>query len=189
MKANFMSIYVTCLTISLALGNANAKTAADSVTFNSKYKFTYSWRTEAKMLVPRSDGSATPTESEIIIAGGCIGKQVKFDWGYGCDTITDSSSAFNPSTGTFTALPSMPRKRYRHTAVNVNNKIYVMGGTNLDYPEPVLASIDVFDVTTKKWSTLPTKFNLPFPTTDSSKLLIILMLFLISICSRSYIIY
>ena len=149
-----------------------AATAATASTVSKNYKYTYSWQTHSRMLTPRSDGTATSTGDNIIIAGGCVGKQVKTDWGYGCNEITDTVSSFNPTTTKFTALANMPRKRYRHTSVFVKDNIYVLGGTNLDYPEPVLAEIDVFDVKLKTWSTLNPNLNLPFATTDPASFVI-----------------
>jgi hypothetical protein len=169
---NILSILTCFAAFIVASAQTNTPAAAAS-TSNKKYKFTYSWKTESTLLVPRSDASATPTQTSIIIAGGCIGKQSYQDWGgYGCDTITDKVSVFNPLDGKCTATASMPRARYRHTAVNVANKIYLLGGTNLDYPEPVLAEIDVFDIKISKWSTLPTNLNLPFATTDPASFVI-----------------
>jgi len=46
-------------------------------------------------------------------------------------------------------LPPMPTPRLFHTAVKCGNAIYVIGGYNNSRKE--LSSVDVFDITTKKW--------------------------------------
>ena len=167
-----MKSTITCV-LAAAVTFANADKHVAASTKSSNYSFTYSWATNAKMLRPRSDMSATPLNTgRILIAGGCDGKQIKTDWGYGCNRITNTASLFNTFSNTFEATATMPRARYRHTSVHVDGKAYMLGGTNLDYPEPVLAEIDVFDSKTSTWSTLPATSNLPFATTDPASFVI-----------------
>ena len=166
-------LFVTALAVSPSTATTSTPAPAAS-TKSKKYKYAYSWKTETKMSTPRSDASATPTTANtILIAGGCVGKQVKTDWGYGCDVVTASAEIFDPKTSTFTATTTdMPSKRYRHTSAHVDGAVYVLGGTNLDYPEPMIATVDMYDVATSTWSTLPPSSDLPFATSDPTSFVI-----------------
>jgi len=158
-----LSTRITCATTAAVLlaGSSDAtpnSVASANSTVNKKYTYHYSWSSlpgDVTMPMARSDASATAVGGKILIAGGCVGKQVKTSWGYACDTITDTATLFNPGTNTFTAVHDMPRERYRHTAVAVGNKVFLLGGTDLSYPEPQIAHVDVFDLSTNTWSTLP----------------------------------
>ena len=138
-----------------------AVAATTGSTTSKKYLYQYSWTKVAPMPLARSDASATTVGDKILLAGGCVGKQVLQNWGgYGCDAITKSATLFDPTTETFEAVPDMPRERYRHAATEVNGKVYLLGGTDLSYPEPQIALVDVFDAKSKTWSTLPSEDNL-----------------------------
>jgi len=97
--------------------------------------------------------------SSIIIVGGCSakdGNSPNEDGGYSCNEISDKVLKFDYSTETFTSLPSLPIARYRHSAVTVNNQLFLIGGRNAS--DDLIAEIDVFDPITSQWSTL---MNLP----------------------------
>ena len=57
---------------------------------------------------------------------------------------------FQAWTGTFTALPPMPRQRNRHTSVQVQNHLCVLGGR--DAMDVLIAPIDCYDTTTNEWT-------------------------------------
>lgn len=74
---------------------------------------------------------------------------------------------FDPSTGTWTALPDAPRERdHFHTAV-IGDKLYAVGGRLSGGTggiwKPTVPEVDVFDFTTGTWSTLPAGQNIPTP--------------------------
>jgi N-acetylneuraminic acid mutarotase len=74
--------------------------------------------------------------------------------------------AFNPRTGQWRRLPDAPRARDHFHAAIINNKIYVAAGRRSSYAtgqtfELTVPEVDVFDLGTNQWSTLPTSGNLP----------------------------
>jgi N-acetylneuraminic acid mutarotase len=74
--------------------------------------------------------------------------------------------AFNPRTGRWRRLPDAPRARDHFHAAIINNKIYVAGGRRSSYAtgktfELTVPEVDVFDLGTNQWSTLPGSGNLP----------------------------
>jgi len=68
-----------------------------------------------------------------------------------CGSVTDAFFAFDPVTKTFETLENLPRPRYRHSSAIVDNKVWLLGGRTLF--DVVIPEIDVYDVTTKSWST------------------------------------
>ncbi len=69
-------------------------------------------------------------------------------------------------TGQWTKLPDAPRARDHFQASIVNNKIYVAGGRRSSGAtkqvfELTIPEVDVFDLATQTWSTLPAASNLP----------------------------
>lgn len=60
--------------------------------------------------------------------------------------------AFNVRTRTFTKMKDMPGPRYRHAAVEIYGKIYVVGGR--DVADNLIPGIIVYDPATDDWSDL-----------------------------------
>ncbi|XP_077975378.1 kelch-like protein 3 [Styela clava] len=82
--------------------------------------------------------------TSIVAARGfiyCIG-------GYGKKLST--AMKFNPSDSTWTTLPPMPSARYGAAAVELDKKIYVMGGCNNGY----LNIVERFDTVAETWTTV-----------------------------------
>mmetsp|Transcript_16969 Transcript_16969/g.38186 ORF Transcript_16969/g.38186 Transcript_16969/m.38186 type:complete len:406 (-) Transcript_16969:74-1291(-) len=118
----------------------------------------------------RSDMTATTvslydtTEGHgmIYIAGGCISGneyQVFDDWeGYDCVEITDQFLSFEPNDeeddydGKYVILEPMPVARFRHAAVDVDGKLWIIGGRDRD--GAVVKQIDIYDIKAKTWETL-----------------------------------
>ncbi len=74
--------------------------------------------------------------------------------------------ALNLRTGQWRRLPDAPRARDHFHAAIINNKIYVAGGRRSSYAtgqtfELTVPEVDVFDLSTNQWSTLPASGNLP----------------------------
>jgi hypothetical protein len=97
-------------------------------------------RTEKDVKIPKpiSDHTATLAQDNLIyIAGGCDdpnGNVLIQDGNatfFACNSISDSFYSFDPVTETFTTLPNLPSPRYRHAAAAVNNKVWIVGGRNL----------------------------------------------------------
>lgn len=118
----------------------------------------YSWeQLEVNLPMPVSDISATYDEAtdRIYIIGGCDDPQGNSQLTptlFICSSITAKGFAFNPNDLTFESLPDAPRDRYRHSASNVNGKIWLVGGRTVD--DIVIPEIDVYDPVEKTWSTV-----------------------------------
>ena len=102
---------------------------------------TWSWN-DVKMPYPVSDAMSTyvqgPNGDEdgfIIITGGCDhpdgNKRSRGD-NFVCLSVTTRALKFDPFQNKFTELPDAPRPRYRHAAVLVRKKVYVIGGRDVE---------------------------------------------------------
>lgn len=112
---------------------------------------------DAKVPIAVSDhsGVRSPDNGLIYLAGGCDDANGNV-WNanfstFTCGSVTDAFFAFDPTTKTFEALETLPRPRYRHSSAIVDNKVWLLGGRTLF--DDVIAEIDVYDITTKKWNT------------------------------------
>lgn len=80
--------------------------------------------------------------------------------------------AFDPRTGTWTALPDAPHARDHHHSVVVGDSLYVLGGRLSGGAggtfAPLVPEVDVYDFGTGTWSTLPPASNLPTPRAASA---------------------
>jgi N-acetylneuraminic acid mutarotase len=76
--------------------------------------------------------------------------------------------AFNPRTGQWRQLPDAPRPRDHFHAGIIDGKIYAAAGrrssaaTNQTF-ELTVPEVDVFDLRTARWSTLPATSHIPTP--------------------------
>ncbi len=76
---------------------------------------------------------------------------------------------FDPATGRFTALNPIPNPRDHFFVAHHEGKIYVAGGRNSnaaadgDVFDDNVVAVDVYDIATNTWSTLPAGANLPTP--------------------------
>lgn len=99
-----------------------------------------------KLPMPLSDMSATYDEATglIFLVGGCDDPQGNSQLTpdlFICNSITEKGYSFNPIDGEFKELPPAPRARYRHTASNVEGKIWLVGGRTLE--DLVIPEVDV----------------------------------------------
>jgi len=75
---------------------------------------------------------------------------------------------FNPRTGAWAMLPDAPRARDHFQAAIIGGKLYAAGGRRSSAAtgqtfELTVPDVDVFDLATKQWATLPPSANLPTP--------------------------
>ena len=125
------------------------------------------------MPAPRSDMTATLVNDLIYIIGGCNhpnGTQlaesvmstdttpihITTTSTYQCHSITASTISYSPQRDTFNTASSLsltpaPRARYRHAAVSVGGRIWLLGG--LDVNGAIIHEVDVYDVALNSWST------------------------------------
>ncbi len=100
------------------------------------------WVTKTSMPTKRGELGAVAVGDKIYAIGGS----------YEQDTliiITNIVEIYDTKTATWTQGPSMPTPRARMAVVAMDNKIYVIGGTNGD---SVLAINEVYDITTNSWT-------------------------------------
>jgi len=106
------------------------------------------------MLLKRSDHSANTLGDQIIIVGGCIVDQLclpnsQFCF---CPLITSEVEAYNPVKDEWAALPPLPEARFRHAATLVNQKLYIIGGRDVN--DNIITAVDVYDSVQMTWKTL-----------------------------------
>jgi N-acetylneuraminic acid mutarotase len=116
-----------------------------------------------------SEGPEIPKERR----RGSAGVVVKKNIAYIISGIVDGHNsthvpwvdAYNFKTKKWTALRDAPRTRdHFHAAIN-NGKIYAVGGRNSSYAtqqtfELTIPEVDVYDIKTNSWSTLPKRNNI-----------------------------
>jgi len=73
---------------------------------------------------------------------------------------------FDPRTGAWQRLPDAPRPRDHFQAAVIGGKLYAAGGRRSSFAtgqtfQLTVPEVDVFDLQTKQWSTLPAAANLP----------------------------
>lgn len=122
----------------------------------------FEWQVlDVKLSKAISDHSAvTSADGIVYIAGGCDSpdgnKFISTEPGEGffaCGSLSDEFYQFDFATREFSDLAQLPRERYRHSAALVNNQMWLIGGRTLE--DQLIAEVDVFDITSGVWSTLP----------------------------------
>lgn len=91
---------------------------------------------------------------------------------------------YDPETGNWQKLPDLPRFRDHFQAVVANNKVYLMGGRRTSRSigqvfSLLIPEIDVYDLASKEWTTLPDSLNLPTPRAGTSSIAINNQLFIL----------
>lgn len=83
--------------------------------------------------------------------------------------LSDQVDVFDPATGRFTALAPIPHPRDHFFVAHHEGRLYVAGGRDSnaaadgDVFDDTVAEVDVYDIATDTWSTLPAASNLPTP--------------------------
>lgn len=82
--------------------------------------------------------------------------------------ITSWVDRYDPKTGKWKKLDDAPRNRGHFHAGVCNGKIYAAGGSSpsgsgLDDSGTLIAGVDVYDIASGKWTSLPETQNLPTP--------------------------
>ena len=109
---------------------------------------TFSWEElDTQLPKPISDHTATRVGQVVYLAGGCDAKNGnKWDEEarrFSCSRLSQSFYSFDLSdeSNTTTILPDMPVPRYRHAAVAVKNKLFIVGGRNVN--DSIVEQVDV----------------------------------------------
>jgi len=127
------------------------------------------WDTLAETLPnPVSDMTATLIPGQknadddiILIAGGCSSEKGNEKAGedFYCMEVTKEMYSFNVNTKIFTKMKDMPEPRYRHAAVAIYGKLYIVGGRNV--ADELIPDIIAYDPVINVWSQvriLPDKY-------------------------------
>ena len=80
--------------------------------------------------------------------------------------VTDLVDVYDPATGGFTPLAEIPNPRDHFFATLHESRIYVIGGRRtgeINFFEPTVPEIDVYDIDAGTWQTLPPSANLNPP--------------------------
>jgi len=107
----------------------------------------FGWK-ELSIKLPKglSDHTATRSGDIVYLAGGCDAESGNV-WDDGakffiCSSISKSLIGFNIITNTvIDDLPDMPIARYRHAAAAANNKIWIVGGRDIE--DNLIEQVDV----------------------------------------------
>jgi len=73
---------------------------------------------------------------------------------------------FDPATGTFTPLADIPNPRDHFFAIVVDGSIYAVGGRKsgeMTIFEPTVPEVDVYEIASDTWMTLPASADIPTP--------------------------
>jgi N-acetylneuraminic acid mutarotase len=101
----------------------------------------FRWEASSGMPDGRSNPAVLAYQGALYVAGG-----------NDAQGGTDSFWRFDPLTGTWTTLPTMPHKRWGHCAVIWNGKLLVMGGLEKEGTrERPVKSIDAYDFKVGHW--------------------------------------
>ncbi len=117
---------------------------------NTSYKYdvaTNSWSNGPTLGSAFYLASAAAVQGKVYIVGGQIGN-------FATNTILNTVWIFDPSSGSLTQGPPMPKQTTASAAVGVGSKLYVFGGivvngANLQTHQDV----QIFDVNTNSWTT------------------------------------
>ncbi len=101
-----------------------------------------SWTQVADMPTPREHLAAVSDGVYVYAVGGR---------NLSADENSPALQRFNPASGTWDDLPDMPTPRGSYGAAIIDGRIVVVGG---EEPTRVLATVEMYDTTSKKWTTL-----------------------------------
>ena len=106
------------------------------------------WESKDSMSIDRGLAASASIDGKIYVMGG-----MRFNGGSYDFTGLKTIEAYDPLTNTWdSTLADMPTKRWGHSAVALNGKIYVIGGTTIT-PNFAYASVEVYDPQSNTWST------------------------------------
>ena len=116
-------------------GQGYTNSTTDATTYDCD---TDSWHQVAPTNHEHSYTSAVTWNGTVVVAGGE-------------DPITDSVEQFNPQTNTWTALPNLLVARARHSLVNMDGSLYVIGGWD---GAQAIGSVEQYTAESNCWTSL-----------------------------------
>ena len=128
-------------------GNDSSRTLSSMDMFDPN---TGEWVSKNAMPTDRGLLACASIDGKIYVMGGLRGLTSNLDYG-GLSTV----EVYNTTNDTWTQLADMPTKRWGHSAVALNGKIYVFGGRSVSTP---YTSVEMYDPQTNTWTT---KSNMP----------------------------
>jgi N-acetylneuraminic acid mutarotase len=126
------------------------------------------WTEKKPMPIPAHHIMVAPLNDKIYVFGGFTSPPSGRGW-----AATDRAWVYDPANDSWTELPKMPTARGAGSAVELNGKIYVIGGARAnakdvsaamtpDSPQLVLGTVEEFDSSTREWrsrASMPTPRN------------------------------
>jgi serine/threonine protein kinase/N-acetylneuraminic acid mutarotase len=100
-----------------------------------------SWTQAADLPTPREHLAAVSDDVYVYAVGGR---------NLSADENSPAFQRFNPASGTWDDLPDMPTPRGSYGAAMMDGRVVTVGG---EEPTRVLATVEMYDITNKKWST------------------------------------
>jgi N-acetylneuraminic acid mutarotase len=128
---------------------------------------TCEWVPKNSMPTDRELLASASIDGKIYVIGGLRKVGGAFDYG-GLNTM----EMYDVLTETWSQLPDMPTKRWGHSAIVYNSKIYVFGGVTF-FPTTVFKTVEVYNPQDRTWITksgiMPTaRYNLTACLLDSN---------------------
>ncbi|KAF2359989.1 BTB/Kelch-associated [Trinorchestia longiramus] len=107
-----------------------------------------SWRSCARLLLPRSAAAAAVLDGKLYVTGGC----------HGFLSVTNKAERYDPKTDTWEEIAPMTTARQHHGMASLYGLLYVVAGVGGGGEQ--LASTEVYDPSTNSWHEAP---PLPWP--------------------------
>jgi len=127
-------------------GNNGIKTVS---TMEVLDPITNQWTSLDSMPTDRGLAACAVVDDTIYVIGGIRGYLNALDY-TGLKTV----ESYDITTGQWNSKSEMPTKRWGHSAVAYNGKIYVFGGVSFGSPTVVYGSVEVYDPQTNTWETI-----------------------------------
>jgi N-acetylneuraminic acid mutarotase len=106
------------------------------------------WESKDSMSIDRGLAASASIDGKIYVIGGLRKVGGGYDYG-GVKTM----EMYDVITGTWSQLPDMPTKRWGHSAVAYNGKIYVVGGVTFYPHTTVYKTVEVYNPQDSTWTT------------------------------------
>jgi hypothetical protein len=138
-------LFLWCIFVLFPITNGHEGDSEHAHTANVIGLEVHETPTPVKLPKPLSDFTAVESGGKVYISGGCDsvnGNTFVTDLGFFvCDSVSDQQYEFEIASLTFSEGIDMPRMRYRHAAVIVNDQLILVGGR--DVADNIIKEVDV----------------------------------------------